>query len=100
MTQTPIRISKRKNTEKWSKENKILQNLTESDKCEDTTKSYREKCHEADTMKAWSKIGPTMPSWKDKRPQFQLCKSMAMYFWTIYWGFNRKIVGKIIAMPS
>ena len=25
---------------------------------------------------------------------------MAMYFWMIYSGFNGKIVGKIVAMPS
>ena len=25
---------------------------------------------------------------------------MAMYFWTNYSGFNEKIVGKIVVMPS
>ena len=38
--------------------------------------------------------------WKDKRPQFHLCKSMAMYFWTNYSGFNGKIMGTIVVMPS
>ena len=48
-------------------------------------------------------LDPTIlwpPSWKDRRPQFHLCKSMAMYFWTNYSGFNGEIVGKIFVIPS
>ena len=36
------------------------------------------------------------PSWKDKRPQIHLCKSMAMYFLMNYPVFNGKILGKIV----
>ena len=47
-------------------------------------------------------VGPTIVAaiLEDKRPQFHLCKSMAMYFWTNYSGFNGNIVGKIVVMPS
>ena len=40
------------------------------------------------------------PSWKDKRPQFHLYKSMAMYFWTNYSDFIGKIMEEIVVMPS